>query len=284
VWALGLILYAVLTGRSFWRAGDNEAATFAEVLREVLVEPIPDPSARARQQGATFPARLAPIFRRCVVRTVKSRFPDAKALWEALDGALCPDVPLELAATAAAPPRPLALEDTALAPAPSRPRAAPVVESEPERTVVVPTWLLGVLLAVVVVVGGGLAARRLMRGEEYVASCRLCTVAHEGKTYANGPIALGQVRHTIEAQFPRMEAACIGGGDKAGQVFLRFRLREGKGLRGVQDMRYTPESGVNRCIADMITKIPFEEFGGVQLNGGTTDVAYVLEYDPNFAR
>jgi serine/threonine protein kinase len=290
VWALGLMLYTALTGRVFWRASENPNATMAEVLRELLVDPIPEPTFRARQQGATFPAKLAPIFRRSVVRPLTTRLPDAAAFWASLDAALADDAPAPLTRPSAPRPAPvpLALDDTSLAkPAPpSAPATRPpaVLVPTPERTIVVPSWLLGLVAAVLIVAAGGLAVRRFARGEEYEASCRLCTIVRNGATYANGPISLRQIRHTIEEQFPAMETSCLGGGDKAGKVFMRFTLREGPGLRGVHDMRFDPRTPVNQCLASAVERIPFEQFGGVQLSGGATDVAYTLEYDPNFRR
>jgi serine/threonine protein kinase len=104
VWALGLILYRVLTGRSFWRSGesvDGTRATVAEILREVLFEPLLRPTARAREQGVgdLFPSALEPVFSACVARDPASRFPDATSFWLALDATLQGQTPF------GAPPR-----------------------------------------------------------------------------------------------------------------------------------------------------------------------------------
>ena len=45
VWALGLMLYTCLTGRMFWRCGED--ATIQQLMREILFDPIPDACARA---------------------------------------------------------------------------------------------------------------------------------------------------------------------------------------------------------------------------------------------
>lgn len=83
VWALGLILYSAVTGKSFWRF--RLGAPLTESMREVLFEPIAKPTARAREQGVSFPDVLEPIFERCVTREPTHRYRDATSLWFALD-------------------------------------------------------------------------------------------------------------------------------------------------------------------------------------------------------
>ena len=48
VWALGLITFKLLTGRDFWR----EAQSLPMLLREIVVDPIPFASERAREMGS----------------------------------------------------------------------------------------------------------------------------------------------------------------------------------------------------------------------------------------
>jgi serine/threonine protein kinase len=86
VWALGLILYAVVTARGFWRFG--RSASLSDVMRETLFEPLPAPTARAREQGVVFPELLEPVFEACVARDVTERIRDATSLWLALDAAM----------------------------------------------------------------------------------------------------------------------------------------------------------------------------------------------------
>jgi tRNA A-37 threonylcarbamoyl transferase component Bud32 len=91
VWALGLILYFVTTGHPYWLAAENPEATLTQLLKEVVMGPLPAASERARAQGA--PA-LAPeldgVFARCVNRDPQRRYPNAQALWDALRVVLAP--------------------------------------------------------------------------------------------------------------------------------------------------------------------------------------------------
>jgi serine/threonine protein kinase len=82
VWALGLILYYVLTGRVYWRAAQDAGATYSQVLKEVVMGPLPAATARAREQGVEprWPAGLDAIFAMCVHRDPAQRYPSAHVL------------------------------------------------------------------------------------------------------------------------------------------------------------------------------------------------------------
>ncbi|MEZ4302080.1 MAG: SUMF1/EgtB/PvdO family nonheme iron enzyme [Polyangiaceae bacterium] len=75
VWALGLITFRLLTGEDFWR----ETQSLPVLLREIVVDPIPFASERAREIGAeaTLPIGFDAWFARCVNRDIAARFPDA---------------------------------------------------------------------------------------------------------------------------------------------------------------------------------------------------------------
>ncbi len=92
VWALGLLAYEMLTGRHFWRSANDGTATTAQLLREVVLDPIPTASARAAEQGAL--PRVPPGFdawlARCLAREPASRFRDASVAWDALSTVLGP--------------------------------------------------------------------------------------------------------------------------------------------------------------------------------------------------
>ncbi len=51
IWALGLLVYWMLTGQIYWRSASSGNTSVHAVLREMLMEPIVAPSARAAEQG-----------------------------------------------------------------------------------------------------------------------------------------------------------------------------------------------------------------------------------------
>ena len=86
VWALGLMLYFALTGHVFWRAARDPQTTVAQVLREIVLEPIPVATIRANETGLL--ERLPPgfdrLFSQTVVRDPRARLQDATAFWNTL--------------------------------------------------------------------------------------------------------------------------------------------------------------------------------------------------------
>jgi formylglycine-generating enzyme required for sulfatase activity/serine/threonine protein kinase len=82
VWALGLLVFHVLTGGLYWRSPGSAMA----LMREVLVEPLPAPSVRARElgSGVELPEAFDAWFFRCVAREPEARFTEAGEAWEAL--------------------------------------------------------------------------------------------------------------------------------------------------------------------------------------------------------
>lgn len=88
VWAFGLMAFKMLTGHSFWLSASGEGV--AAILREVVLDPIPSASDRARELGVSeaLPAGFDRWFARCVCRDAGSRFENADvastALFEAL--------------------------------------------------------------------------------------------------------------------------------------------------------------------------------------------------------
>jgi len=82
VWALGLIAFRALTGTHFWRSVSGEAPSLSALMREVLIEEIPRPSARV-EVAAKLPTGFDAWFARCVARDPQARFPDARAAHEA---------------------------------------------------------------------------------------------------------------------------------------------------------------------------------------------------------
>lgn len=84
VWAIALMLYHAMTGASFWNAAKEGA--IAELLREILIDPIPRASERAAARGHALD--LGPEFdewfSRCLSRAPDRRFADAREAWAAL--------------------------------------------------------------------------------------------------------------------------------------------------------------------------------------------------------
>ena len=105
VWALGLIAFYLLTGRSFWKSAEAIDVTATQLLREILFEPLPPASVRAREMGIRpLPPSFDAWFGQCVAREPTARFPSATEMHAALGDALAeraaPSLPLPLAATA----------------------------------------------------------------------------------------------------------------------------------------------------------------------------------------
>jgi len=77
VWSLGLITFRLLTGQDFWR----EAQSLPMLLREIVMDPIPFASERARELGLpnVLPVGFDAWFARCVNRDIEARFPDGGA-------------------------------------------------------------------------------------------------------------------------------------------------------------------------------------------------------------
>lgn len=89
VWALGLIAFYMLTGKSFWRASIMPANEM-RILREITTDPIPIASMRALELGAfdLIPKGFDEWFALCVARDQSERFMTASAAYAALARAL----------------------------------------------------------------------------------------------------------------------------------------------------------------------------------------------------
>lgn len=90
VWAIGLIVFRMLTGRWYWLQAAGEASSVMTLMREVLFEPIVPASARAAQLGMAhlIPPGFDGWFARCVDRDPRMRFPDAGQAMQAFQSAL----------------------------------------------------------------------------------------------------------------------------------------------------------------------------------------------------
>ena len=78
VWALGLLVYFALTGRSYWN-GANENASISTLLVEIMVGPLVPATVRAAEQGraGALPPGFDGWFAACVAREPERRFRDA---------------------------------------------------------------------------------------------------------------------------------------------------------------------------------------------------------------
>ena len=90
VWAVGLIAYAVLTGRSYWHSANIPDTGPLQLMREVLIEPLDAASQRANAYGVAhlLPPGFDAWFARCVVRSIEQRFPHAREALGSLDSVL----------------------------------------------------------------------------------------------------------------------------------------------------------------------------------------------------
>jgi eukaryotic-like serine/threonine-protein kinase len=86
VWAMGLLAYELFTGKTFWRSSNEAGATTAQLLREIVLDPIPLATERADVNGlaARLPGGFDIWFARSVAREPGDRFADAGAAWRAM--------------------------------------------------------------------------------------------------------------------------------------------------------------------------------------------------------
>lgn len=121
IWALGLIAFYLLTGKSYWKTANHPDGTTAQLLGEILSHPLPPASQRAFELGVPVrpPDAFDPWFGRCVNRDPARRFSTAGECAAALAHALVP-VAVQPTVPFVRPPRlPQTLDSTA--PAAARP-------------------------------------------------------------------------------------------------------------------------------------------------------------------
>jgi formylglycine-generating enzyme required for sulfatase activity/tRNA A-37 threonylcarbamoyl transferase component Bud32 len=104
VWALGLIVFRLLTGRDFWKCA--ETGTLPVLLREIVVDPIPAASQRAAELGvgARLPPGFDAWFARTVSRDMDARFAEAGEATRAFATLVPPDAPRGLLASSVLAP------------------------------------------------------------------------------------------------------------------------------------------------------------------------------------
>ncbi len=114
IWALGIVAYECLVGTPYWRAG-----SIAEFYRELLFEPLPPATRRAKEDGVELPAEFDAWFAKCCAREPSERFTAASEAVAALGAALSVPVETRLATGMLEPVR-------SPSPPPPPPREAPV--------------------------------------------------------------------------------------------------------------------------------------------------------------
>jgi serine/threonine protein kinase len=85
VWALGLLVFRVLTGRMFWRHAEDKSTAY-DLAVELLRAPIPKASERTRELGSDveLPRGFDAWFARMVARDPAARFATAGEARDAL--------------------------------------------------------------------------------------------------------------------------------------------------------------------------------------------------------
>ncbi|HEX4337902.1 MAG TPA: bifunctional serine/threonine-protein kinase/formylglycine-generating enzyme family protein [Polyangiaceae bacterium] len=78
VWALGLVVFRLLTGFDLWRASGE---SFPALVREIVIDPLPPATQRAAELTAAvrLPYGFDDWFARCVARDPAARYPEAGA-------------------------------------------------------------------------------------------------------------------------------------------------------------------------------------------------------------
>ena len=81
VWALGLLVFWMLTGKELWKGAHVESPNAVQLLSEMKFTDLPSASDRAREYGRAdrLPPGFDAWFARCVVRAPAARYVDAHA-------------------------------------------------------------------------------------------------------------------------------------------------------------------------------------------------------------
>lgn len=183
VWALGLVAFHSLTGRSYWLTANAEEATLQGLLREVVMEPLEPASVRAHRLGVghLIPQGFNHWFAQCVNREPSQRPQNAALALQALGQAL--GAPMSLPTI----PSAVASYSPAMSRAPSFPElgqtggnavatvlAHQASAQQPRKSSAL-FWILGILGVVLVggvllvIVGAGGAAFFLTRSASAIA-------------------------------------------------------------------------------------------------------------------
>jgi serine/threonine protein kinase/ferredoxin/hemoglobin-like flavoprotein len=139
VWAVGLVAFYALVGKSFWKAAEDPAAEANALFREILLDPIPAATLRAAElgRGEALPPGFDAWFARCVDRSPVRRFPTAAEAGQELEvvlGPIADRAPGTLARALSS--RPMSSEAAS-----ETTQAAPLPSGEPPRPPAASTWV-----------------------------------------------------------------------------------------------------------------------------------------------
>ncbi len=89
VWAIGLLMFEMLVGRSYWKSA-YERGSMLKFVRELTADPLPRATEAAARHGRGhhLPVGFDDWFEACVNRQVKGRFASADAAYAALERVL----------------------------------------------------------------------------------------------------------------------------------------------------------------------------------------------------
>jgi formylglycine-generating enzyme required for sulfatase activity len=90
VWALGLIAFWLLTGKSYWVTPGRPGASMAKLITEIVTKPFPTASERAAELDVVglLPPWFDAWFARCVARDQTARFASADEAYQAIEQAM----------------------------------------------------------------------------------------------------------------------------------------------------------------------------------------------------
>jgi serine/threonine protein kinase len=251
VWALGLIVFTMMTGGIFWRAPSRKNGGLVDLLGEILRDPIPSASARAAELGRSLPPGFDGWFVRCLSRPPGGRFQTAREAYAALVPILG-SAARPLPAPPVLPPGPLAVTAPAMmhsalpamsgtnapyfgtrAPAPARSSGLGLV--------------LGVVLGLVILLGLGAVVVAMVARNVVATAPTLASTVPTGVSPASAPFPQptkesGDVNLMVISDDPQLQAAllsdatltpkveeCVASvrGKKEGSIVLVFEVVSG---------------------------------------------------------
>lgn len=220
VWAIGLIAFWMLTGKSYWRAANAQGTSVHALMREILFEPLDPASARAAEYGlpGRFPQELDAWFASATAREPEHRFANAEIAF----AELVKSSPAIAAVTSIPPPVMLSSAPThsvqASVPSPvTGPTLAATTATAPPRagsSLGIFVGAAGVLIALVAVVIAGVAIFFSIQKEdpkEPVVSARQADISPSNTApvvVTSPPVPTASVS-IVDASVPRKQAPAV---------------------------------------------------------------------------